>query len=52
MLRRDLFHQFTISGIDINGVYTNVLYNLLLIGSHDLSVFQNKVIVPATIYFI
>ena len=51
-LHRDLFHQLTIYGVDINGMDANVLRSLLLFGSHDLKVTQNGIILEMTISFI
>ena len=49
LLRRDLFHQLTSSGLDMNGMVTNVLCNLLLFGSHDLNAIKNRIITEAKI---
>ena len=52
LLRRDLFHQLTISGIDINGMDTNMQCNLLLFGRNDLNKIQNRTTIEAKISFI
>ena len=52
LLRRDLFHQLNVSGLSIDGMDTNTLCNLLLFGSNDLDVVQNRIIIEATISFI
>ena len=52
LLRRDLFHQRNVSGLIIDGMDTNTLCNLLLFGSNDLDVVQNRIIIEVTISFI
>ena len=41
-----------VSGLIIDGMDTNTLCNLLLFGSNDLDVVQNRIIIEATISFI
>jgi len=52
LLRRDLFHQPTISVIDINGMDTKILWDLLLLGSNDLNLIQKRIIIEVKIFFI
>ena len=53
-LRRDLCRQLAVNvnGIDIRDLDSNVLCNLLLFGSNDLTIVENRTIIEATILFI
>ena len=53
-MRRDLFRQLAINvnGIDIRDWGSNVLCNLLLFGSNDLTIVENRTIIEVTILFI
>ena len=53
-MRRDLFGQLSVNvnGLDIRDFDSNVLCNLLLLGSNDLTILQNRTIIEATILFI
>ena len=46
------YEQLNVSGLIIDGMDTNTLCNLLLFGSNDLDVVQNRIIIEATISFI
>ena len=50
-MRRDLFRQltFNVNGIDIRDLDSNVLCNLLLFGSNNLTIFENRTIIEGTI---
>ena len=52
LMRRDLFRQLIIPGLDINELDSDALCNLLLFGSKDLNVVENRIIIEATISFI
>ena len=52
LMRIDLFRQLTVTGIDIYELDSNALCNLLLFGSQDLNVVENRIIIEATISFI
>ena len=52
LMRRDLFRQLTINGLDIRELDSNALCNLLLFGSNDLNIVENRTILEATISFI
>ena len=52
LMRRDLFRQLTIPGLDINKLDSDALCSLLLFGSKDLNVVENRIIIEATISFI
>ena len=64
-MRRDLFRQLTIPGLDINKLDSDAipgldinkldsdaLCSLLLFGSKDLNLVENRIIIEATISFI
>ena len=53
-MRRDLFRQnaVNVNCIDIRDLDSNVLCNLLLFGSNDLTIVENRTIIEATILFI
>ena len=51
-MRRDLFRQLTIPCLEINKLDSDALCSLLLFGSKDLNVVENRIIIEATISFI
>ena len=53
-MRRDLFRQIAVNvnRIDIRGMDSNVLWNLLLFASNDLTIVENRTIIEAIILFI
>ena len=52
LMRRDLFRQLTIPGLDINKLDSDALCSLLLFGSKDFNIVENRIIIEATISFI
>ena len=52
LMRRDLFHQLNIPGLDINKLDADALCTLLLFGTKDLNLVENRIIIEATISFI
>ena len=53
-MRRDLCRQLAVNvnGLDIRDLDSNVMCNLLLFGSNDLTIVENRTIIEATILFI
>ena len=52
LMRRDLFRQLNIPGLDINKLDSDALCTLLLFGTKDLNLVENRIIIEATISFI
>ena len=52
LMRRDLFRHLNDSGIDVNELDSKVLCHLILFGSQDLSILENRIIIEATISFV
>ena len=52
LMRRDLFRQLSIPGLDINKLDSDALCTLLLFGTNDLNLAENRIIIEATISFI
>ena len=52
VMRRDLFRQLAVNGLDIRELNSNAQCNLLLFGSNDLTIVENRTIIEVTISFI
>ena len=52
LMRRDLFRQLIIIGLDISKLNSDTLCSLLLFGSKNLNLVENRIIIGATISFI
>ena len=52
LMRRDLFRQLIIIGLDISKLNSDTLCSLLLFGSKNLNLVENRIIIEATISFI
>ena len=52
LIGRNLFRQLTIHGLEKHELDSNALCNVLLFGSKDLNLVENRIIIEATISFI
>ena len=52
LMRRDLFRQLNIPGLDINKLDSDALCTLPVFGTKDLNLVENRIIIEAPISFI